>query len=277
MCGYEAHLEELSPRALAAVQRTALTIMLALIGSSSATRGAAGDRRKRMNKETREIHERLVDRLRAEQARAPKSAEWRQLEVELEANAIDPRDLGIFSSVVPTTFDYEAAAPILVGWLPRVRDPIEKEVLARSLTGVKTARSEAARAIVTEFRNADMDAEAEKWAYGNALATLADAEIADDLLELVRDGRHGRARQMLCDALKRTKDPRAPDALIELIDDDDIAGHAISALRSYGPKSALPHLERARPKLEAVLTRPTASPLAKRQSQKALERLAASP
>jgi hypothetical protein len=45
---------------------------------------------------------------------------------------------------------------------------------------------------------------------------------------------------MLCDALKRTADPRAPDALIDLIDDDDIAGHAIYALRSYGPKTALP-------------------------------------
>jgi hypothetical protein len=49
------------------------------------------------------------------------------------------------------------------------------------------ARSEAARAIVAEFRNAEMDAESEKWAYGNALATIGDDEIADDLLELVRD------------------------------------------------------------------------------------------
>ena len=231
---------------------------------------------RRMNKEMREIHDRLVDRLREEQTRAPKSPEWRKLESELQANGVDPTDLGIFSSVVPTTFDYEAAAPILVRWLPRLRDPVEKEVLARSLTGVKAARSQAARAIVAAFRNADIEAESEKWAYGNALSTLADDEIADDLLELVLDRRHGRARQMLCDALKRTKDPRAPDALIDLIDDDDIAGHAISALRSYGPKSSLQHLRRARPKLEAVLKRRTASPLAKRQAQKALERLTAS-
>jgi hypothetical protein len=81
---------------------------------------------------------------------------------------------------------------------------------------------------------------------------------------------------MLCDALKRKKDPRAPDALIELIDDDDDAGHAISALRSYGPRTSLPYLRTAHQKLEATLTRRTASPLAKRQAQKALERLAAS-
>jgi hypothetical protein len=224
-------------------------------------------------REMREVHEEIVDRLRAERERAPRSAEWRQLEDELEANGIDTTDFGIFSSVVPTTFDYDAAAPILVRWLPRVRDPAEKEMLARSLTGVKTARSEAGRAILAEFRNADMRADAEKWAYGNALATLADGEIADDLLDLLRDRRHGGAREMLCDALKRTADPRAPDALIDLIDDDDIAGHAIYALRSYGPKTALPHLRRARPKLEALLARPTASPFARRQAQRALERL----
>jgi hypothetical protein len=222
----------------------------------------------------RTTHERIADDLRAAPARAPKSTEWRQLEAELEAHGIDPTDLGIFSSVVPTTFDYESAAPILVRWLPRVRDPVEKEVLARSLTGVKAASSTAARAIVTEFQSADVDAESEKWAYANALATLAGPEVADDLLELVGDRHHGRARQMLCDALKRTKDPRAPHSLINLIDDDDVAGHAIYALRSYGPKSALPHLRRARPKLEAVLARPTATEFAKRQARKALERLA---
>src|SRR5918995_627493 len=40
------------------------------------------------------------------------------------------------------------------------------------------------------------------------------------------------------------------------------------------PKTALPHLRLARPKLEAVLTRPTTSEFAKRQARKALERVA---
>jgi hypothetical protein len=224
----------------------------------------------------REVHEQLLDRLREQQARAPKSREWQGLEAELEAHGLDTTDLGIFSSVVPTRFDYDAAAPTLVKWLPRVRDPVEKEVIARSLTGSRTAGADAGRALVLEFRSASAIDETTKWAYANALATLAVPEIADDLLELIRDARHGRARQMLCDAVKRTKDPRAPNTLIELIDDDDVAGHAISALRSYGSKSSLPHLRRARPKLEAVLERPSASPLAKRQARKALERLDAS-
>jgi hypothetical protein len=221
-----------------------------------------------------DIDEQILDRFRERRRREPQSPEWRQLEAELEAHGIDATDLGIFSSVAPTRFDYEAAAPIVARWLSHVRDPVEKEVLARSLTGVRTAPPVAARALVDEFRSAEANAETAKWAYANALATLADADIADDLLELVADRRHGTARQMLCDALKRTKDPRVPDALIDVIEDDDVAGHAILALRSYGPKSALPHLRRARPKLEAVLARPTASEFAKRQARKALERVA---
>jgi hypothetical protein len=220
----------------------------------------------------REVHEQLLDRMRDENARAPKSPEWRGLEADLEAHGIEATDLGIFSSVVPTRFDYEAASAILVEWLPRVRDPVEKEVIARSLAGVKAVPPGVGRALVAEFRSAPLSDETHKWAYANTLATVADAEIADDLLELIRDRRHGRARQMLCDALKRTKDRRAPDALIEVIDDDDVAGHAIAALRSYGPKTSLPYLRRAREKLEAVLERPTATPLARRQARKALER-----
>jgi hypothetical protein len=189
----------------------------------------------------REVHEKLLQELRDQQARAPKSSEWEELEAELQAHGIETTDLGIFSSVVSTGFDYDAATPILVEWLPRVHDPVEKEVIARSLTGSKTAGAAAARALVTEFRSAPLSDETTKWAYANALATLAGPEIADDLLGLIRDRRHGTARQMLCDALRRTKDSRAPDALIELVDDDDVAGHAILALRSYGSRSSLPY------------------------------------
>jgi HEAT repeat protein len=219
----------------------------------------------------RKVYEQILDDHRARHAGEPKSPEWAALEAELAAHGIDTTDFGLFSSIAPTSFDHEAAAPILVEWLPRVSDRDVKETIARSLTGVRTARAEAALALVIEFRNSPATDElGAKWAYANALATLADEKIADDLVELVRDRRHGRARQMLCGALKRTKDPRMPQVLIEAIDDDDVAGHAISALRSLGPTSSVPHLRQAQPKLEAVVVRPTASEFAKRQARSAL-------
>ena len=228
-----------------------------------------------MSDPMREVYEQLLDRHRQINAVEPKSPEWMQVESDLEARGIDTTDFGLFSSVAPVAFDYEAAAPILIEWLPRVTDPSLKETIARSLTGIRTDRADAAKAIVAEFRAAPgSDEFGPKWAYANALATIADAEIADDLLEVIRDRRHGRTREMLCDALKRTGDPRGPDVLIDLIDDDDVSGHAISALRSLGPKRSLPYLVEARPKLEAVLARDTATDFAKRQAKQALARTA---
>ena len=78
---------------------------------------------------------------------------------------------------------------------------------------------------------------------------------------------------MLCEALRRTGDPRAPDVLIGLIRDQDVGGHAIDALRSYGPKSSIPHLQRARSALVEVLADPAATDFAKRMARASLQRV----
>jgi HEAT repeat protein len=206
------------------------------------------------------------------------AAEEAAIRAELEAAGISARDFGFFAREIPDAgiraprFDYAAAAPILILWLPRAQTPLVKERIVRSLTGEKAAIPDALGPLVEEFRRADEDEWALKWAVGNALATLADASIVDDLVELAADRRHGKSREMLMDALARTKDERALDLLVELVNDDDMAGHAISALRSLGPKSSLPYLERARPALERQAAGGV-RPIARRQAKKALERL----
>jgi hypothetical protein len=183
-------------------------------------------------------------------------AEEAALRADLEAAGISARDFGFFAREIPEAgiyaprFDYEAAAPILITWLPRAQTLLVKERIVRSLTGEKAATPGALGPLIREFRAArEGEAAGLKWAIGNALATLADASIAEELMELARDRRHGKAREMLMDALARTKDERALDLLVELVDDDQLAGHAISALRRLGPKSSLPYLRRARPSL----------------------------
>jgi hypothetical protein len=198
----------------------------------------------------------------------------------LEAAGFETGDFGRLGQVpqlgIPSSaFDSTRAAPILTEWLPRVRTPAMKEAIARSLTAEPTADGSAARALVKEFREAPLTPEWDgaRWAYANALSTIAGADVADDLVELLRDRRYGSARQMLCEALRRTKDPRAPDVLIEAIRDPDIGGHAIDALRRYGPKSSLPHLRRARTTLEEVLVDPSATDFARRMATASLERI----
>ena len=205
-------------------------------------------------------------------------AEQAALCADLEAAGISSRDFGYFAREIPEAgihaprFDYEAAAPILIQWLPRAQTPLIKERIVRSLTGEKAATPDALKPLVSEFRQAADDEWGLKWAIGNALATLADDSIAEDLIALASDRRHGRSREMLTDALARTKDERALDLLVELVDDDEVAGHAISALRRLGPKSSLPYLERARSALERQATEGV-WPIARKQARAALERL----
>jgi HEAT repeat protein len=191
---------------------------------------------------------------------------------ELRAQGVDTTDFGVFTNLRPTTFDHALAAPTLLRWLPKLRDPAEKERVVRHLTAEPEAeRRGAAGILIDEFERAE-DASL-KWAIGNALSTLATRDEAGRLIGLLQDRRHGAARTMLCDALKRTNDPRAPEVLIALVDDDEVGGHAILALRLYGPRSSLPHLRRAEPKLLQVFGDKSISPFTRRQAGKALGRL----
>lgn len=200
------------------------------------------------------------------------------IRADLGAAGIAARDYGFFARDIPAAgiraprFDFAAAAPILIGWLPRAQSPLVKERLVRSLTGEQAATPGALEPLVAEFRRAGDEDSALKWAIGNALATLADASIADDLIELANDRRHGRGREMLMDALARTKDERALDLLVELVGDEEVSGHAISAIRRLGPKSSIPYLERARPALERQAVDGT-SALTRKQARAALDRL----
>jgi hypothetical protein len=198
----------------------------------------------------------------------------------LEAAGINPSDFGSFGWASFSTFDFGRAAPILIDWLPRVSDKRVKQAMVRSLVDQKAAQGEGTRPLIAEFQRPDYADDAGlKWAIGNTVATLALPEDADAIIEILRDPRHGRAREMFCDALVRTRDPRRVDVLIELIDDDDLAGHAIAALRQCTYRRRVHQPERVRPKLEALLSRGGASglmgsgpgPFAKRQARNALK------
>jgi HEAT repeat protein len=192
---------------------------------------------------------------------------------ELTIAGVDVADFGLFTSLRPITFDFERAAPILVKWLPRMDSPAVVESIARSLRGQREAKGEGARQLVAAYRRMPDSELGTKWAIGDSLSTLAGPGDADDVIALLRDRSSGVARQMLCDALTRTRDPRAPDVLIGLIDDDDVNGHAILALRRLGRWRTVPFPDLSQPKLVAVLDRPRAGDFAKSQARKALATL----
>jgi hypothetical protein len=100
---------------------------------------------------------------------------------------------------------YEKAIPILLSWLTRITDPAVKETVIRALT-VPWARPTAAPLLIQEFRRAaDSSSEGLRWAIANALSVVADDSVFSDVVELVRDCRSGKAREMLALALGNMK------------------------------------------------------------------------
>lgn len=148
--------------------------------------------------------------------------------------------------LVNTGKPYPEAIPVLIKLLSEVRDNRIKEGVVRALT-VKEARGVATKPLIAEFKNVRPDehgAESLKWAIGNALSVVADDSVFEELVELVKDRRHGRARQMLAIALGNMKNSQADDILIELLNDDDVGGHAIVSLGKRRAKKARPQIER---------------------------------
>jgi HEAT repeat protein len=139
--------------------------------------------------------------------------------------------------------NYRTAIPILLKWLPKVENSAVKEAIVRALSVPWARKTEAQRLFLEEFRNAGSNF-ALKWAIGNALSVVADDDILPDIVELVKDTSHGKAREMVVVALGNMKAIEVDDFLMELLDDDALVGHAIMALGKLRSKKSRPEIEK---------------------------------
>jgi len=140
---------------------------------------------------------------------------------------------------------YPAAVPILLEHLRRVEDKGIKEGIVRALTA-KEARGKADPALVAVFRAVPPSQMANiglKWAIANALSVVATDQVFADVVELVKDKRHGKSREMLAVALGNMRNPAAVDVLIELLNDEEVAGHALMGLGKLKAQNARPYVE----------------------------------
>jgi len=127
---------------------------------------------------------------------------------------------------------YTPAIPLLIEWLPRIENPDVKESLVRALS-VPEARPSAATPMIREFSAAhDSSGLGLRWAIGNSLAVVADDSVFEQIAELAQDRRWGRAREMIAVALGNmdTHRDEAINVLRRLLDDEEVAGHAVIAL-----------------------------------------------
>lgn len=153
-----------------------------------------------------------------------------------EAVVSSLRQVGIYVEsiydLVKQKGNYTRAVPLLLKLLPSVSDSVIKQGIVRAL-GEKDAIGLAEEALIGEFLTVPsslVGGESLKWAIGNTLEILASDKYTDQLINLVLDKKHGSARQMIVVGLGRLKSPKVVDVLINLLDDDDVCGHAVIAL-----------------------------------------------
>ena len=103
-----------------------------------------------------------------------------------------------------------------------------------------------------------------RWVIGNALEVLASDVIADALIRLATDRRYGRVRERVVVELGKLTDPRAVEALHDLLGDEEVVGHAVMALGTLRARAA-------RSRVEALLTHP--KPWIWKEAKKALARI----
>lgn len=153
--------------------------------------------------------------------------------------------VGSVFDLVNAKVAYPAAIPILLNNLSKVSDPVTKEGLVRALS-VKEAAGIASQRLIQEFLAIPPEAPKQeqliKWAIGNALSVVATDADRESLVTIATDKRHGKAREMIVVALGRMKDSEVGEVLVELLDDDCVAGHAAMALRKLRYHSALQKL-----------------------------------
>jgi hypothetical protein len=175
-------------------------------------------------------------------------AELDAVRAALRDAGVDPTDFGSFvGRVVPgvieaPTFDYAAATPVLLEWLPRVQTPLARQVVATSLAH-RAAKGVATGPLIDLFLAAEDDEEHLKWAIASAIHDAVTPPDFDRVVELAADRRHGTARQMLVFMLWRIKTDRAREVVLDALDDEDVALHAMCALRRMvGNEEARRHI-----------------------------------
>lgn len=140
--------------------------------------------------------------------------------------------------LVNTKSSYKAAIPILVKHLSMPYYVKNKEGIVRALA-VREAKRVACRAIIDEYHKAPKDDLNYRWAFGNTMAVIMTPEYIEDVIAIVQDKSNGESRQMFVAALGKLKSQRAGNALIDLLNDDEVVLDALRALAKLKSAKAI--------------------------------------
>ena len=130
--------------------------------------------------------------------------------------------------------------PIILRYIKLFEDDEDKSWLVRTL-GVK-GFNEATETLIDEFYKASNDSSL-KWTIGNTLSIILDKNHIADIIKIVKERGHGTSRQMFVIALGKMKDKKVIPVLLELLNDNDLTGHAIIALSYFNDNNLISYIE----------------------------------
>ena len=129
------------------------------------------------------------------------------------------------------------AIRLLLDLLPEISDQRTKEGIVRALTTIDARGTGVIAVLIGELHKLgphfEPSSQSLGWALGNAISVISrlrDQSNFKELVELVEDRRLGTARQMLTEAIAKTRHPDAATTLLNCLADEQLTGHAIFAL-----------------------------------------------
>jgi hypothetical protein len=149
---------------------------------------------------------------------------------ELENAGVDTTK---YSSLLSISEPYPKAIPVFVDFLKNEKfDSIRtKEMLVRTLT-VKEAKGIVNETLISEYYKYPEEGlfESYRWAIGNAFTVIITPKDEDNILSIILNKNNGKSRQMFVYSLWKIMSENIENALINLLNDNDVNGHAIFAL-----------------------------------------------
>ena len=99
-------------------------------------------------------------------------------------------------------------------------------------------------ALVREFRKAPEKDILLRWTIGSGLSIVPNDSVFDDLVAIACDKRYSNAREMIAIALGKSSNQKAIRALIALLSDPEVQGHAVMALVDLQAREAVPRIRK---------------------------------
>jgi hypothetical protein len=133
---------------------------------------------------------------------------------------------------------YHEAIPVLLDLLKRVEHDGVKEGIIRALA-VNEAKGKADSLLIDEFFRVPKEKLLLRWVIGNTMEVVISNNVLDKVIKIINDKSNGMSRQMFVLALGNLSSPKCEDALIEVLNDEEVAPQALEALGKLKSQKAI--------------------------------------